>query len=219
MIAKYLKKYGFNTDFAPMADTYSNKENTVIGTRAYSDDYKQSAVLIEKAVRGFDKYNMITCLKHFPGHGDTKEDSHQTIAHTKKSLNEIKGEELLPFYSGIKAGADMVMVGHIAVDSLDKNLPSSINKDIVSGLIRNEMGFNGVIITDSLSMDSVKNIKDLSLKAVMAGNDMLLMPENIREAVKSIEEAVKSGNISEEQIDKSVERILKMKYNNGIISF
>ena len=144
----------FNTDYAPVADVWTNPANTVIGDRAYSDDFEQAAELVASAVQGFTDAGVVCCLKHFPGHGDTDTDTHEGAAVVDKSLEELRAGELLPFISGIEAGADMVMIGHITVTALDE-VPATISEAVISGLLRGELGWDGVGETDSLGMGAL----------------------------------------------------------------
>ena len=150
-LAQDLRRFGFNTDFAPVADVWSVKENDVIGNRAYSDDYDQAAELIASAVHGFRDGGVLCALKHFPGHGSTTTDSHVEAADVRKTLDQLKKQDLKPFAAGIEAGADMVMVGHLTVKAAD-SVPATMSRAIMTDLLRGEMGFDGVIITDSLQM-------------------------------------------------------------------
>lgn len=218
-IAKYLKKYGINTDFAPIADVWSNPDNSVIGTRAYSNDFSQAEQLVASAVKGFKSQGEICTLKHFPGHGDTTQDSHEQLAHITRSVEQIKSEEFSVFRSGIEAGADMVMVGHLIIDELGDNTPATLNKNIVTDMLRDELGFNGVAITDSMEMGAIADnygIGNASVMAIEAGIDMILMPSNLSEAVSAVEQAVTDGTLTEKRIDESLQRIINMKIDNNI---
>jgi beta-N-acetylhexosaminidase len=218
-IAQDMASFGFNTDFAPVADVWSNKLNTIIGARAYSDDFEQAAALVAAAVRGFTDHGVICTLKHFPGHGDTAEDSHVESAYVDKTQDELMAQELLPFVSGIEAGADMVMVGHLTVPAMDK-APATISYTIVTGLLRNTLGFDGVVITDGLGMNAVAGYcspAQIAVKAIGAGVDILLGPVSLPEATSGIIEALETGELTIEQIDESVLRILILKLKHGII--
>ena len=218
-LGKYISGYGFNADFAPVADVWSNPANSVIGTRAYSDDFAQASELVAAAVKGFHDEGMICTLKHFPGHGDTSEDSHHTSAFVNKTKEQLQQEEWVPFRSGIVAGADMVMVGHQIVPSIDE-VPATVSHIMVTDILRGELGFTGVVITDSLKMAAVTSkysSGDLAVKCIEAGADLLLDPSDFRTAAKAVIEAVNTGKISEERIDESVKRILKLKIQYGII--
>ena len=219
-IAQDISAIGFNLDFAPDADV-STGNNEIIGERAYSSDYNTAAQLVSAAVEGFHEGGVLCTLKHFPGHGSTIEDSHDEIGHIYKDEDRLKTEDYQPFSSGIRAGADMVMTGHIIDEKLDSSgLPATFSKVMTVDILRNEMDFKGIIITDSLSMDSIKNAYTPGQAAVMAvesGHDMLLCPPSISEALEAIENAVASGKISRSQIDESVRRILVAKEEHGIL--
>lgn len=218
-IARDLVSCGFNTDLAPVADVWSNPENKVIGDRAYSDDFAQAATLVTAAVEGFHRGGVACTLKHFPGHGDTATDSHTGTAYVTKTLDELRGGELLSFQAGIDAGADMVMIGHLTVTDIE-DVPALFSYRIVTQLLREEMGFNGVIITDSLQMKAVTDSYGSGQAAVLAmqaGVDILLCPANLEEAVGALLDAVETGVISEERLDESVLRILRLKEEMGIL--
>lgn len=218
-IARDISALGFNLDYAPVADVWSNPENRVIGTRAYSDDFTEAAELVSQAVKGFKEGGVLCSLKHFPGHGDTAEDSHKKSAYSYKTLEELRQQEFLPFISGIQAGADMVMASHITVPEVD-SLPASLSSIFLTDILREELGFEGIIITDALAMSSIDSYYtagDAAVKAFLAGNDLLLCTPDLAAAVTAMEEACASGAISEERLDESVMRILRLKIRNGII--
>ncbi|MBQ8913046.1 MAG: glycoside hydrolase family 3 [Lachnospiraceae bacterium] len=223
-IASDISELGFNLDFAPVADTWSNSANTVIGTRAYSTDYEEASRLVASAVRGFNDGGVVSCLKHFPGHGDTSEDSHRSAAYIHKTLTELTIEDYLPFISGIDADAGMVMVGHLYLSDEDimseaDEYPASLNYKVITEELRGRLGYDGVVITDALNMGAISNYYssgEAVKLSVEAGADIMLMPEDFKSAVAALEEAVESGEISEERIDESVRRILILKYNKII---
>lgn len=220
-IAENLADFGFNLDFAPVADVWTNKANTVIGERAYSDNYNQAAKLVSSAVKGFNDGGVICTLKHFPGHGDTYADTHQKLGYVKKTKEQLKNGELIPFVSGIEAGADMVMVGHLVVPEIDSEYPATLSKAVTTDLLKGDLGFDGVVITDALNMNAVSNMYSsyqLCPMAVKAGVDIILMPAELRPGAAGIENAVLSGDISEERINESVRKILILKIKRGIIS-
>lgn len=219
IIAGDMVSCGFNADFAPVADVWSNLQNTVIGDRAYSDDFSQAAELVAAAVGGFHKGGVACTLKHFPGHGDTEEDSHNGAVYVAKTLEELRAGELLPFQAGIDAGADMVMIGHLTVADVEE-VPALFSYEIVTRLLREEMGFEGVVITDSLQMKAVTRYYDsgqAAVLAVQAGVDILLCPEDLEEAADALMDAVETGVISKERLNQSVLRILKLKEERGIL--
>ncbi len=218
-IASDMSALGFNADMAPVADVWSNPENTVIGDRAYSNDFQQAAVLVASAVEGFHAGGVATALKHFPGHGDTSEDSHYGIVFITKTLEEIREKELLPFRAGIQADSDMVMIGHLILSDIDDQ-PAPFSHKIVTELLRQELGFDGVIITDGLQMKAMTDFYSdggIACSAVKAGVDMLLCPADPEEAAAALEDAVKNGDLTESRIEESVLRILKMKKERGMI--
>ena len=223
-IASDISEIGFNLDFAPVADTWSNSANTVIGTRAYSTDYEEAAKLVASATRGFNDGGVVSCLKHFPGHGDTSEDSHRSAAYIHKPLAELMNEDYLPFIAGIDADAGMVMVGHLYLSDEDilseaDEYPASLNYKVITEELRERLGYDGVVITDALNMGAISyyySSGEAVKLSVMAGADIMLMPADFKSAVSALEEAVESGEISEERIDESVRRILILKYNKLI---
>lgn len=219
-IASDLISCGFNTDLAPVADVWSNPENKVIGDRAYSTDFAQAAELVSAAVEGFHAGGAACTLKHFPGHGDTSTDSHVGAVYVDTPLSLLREQELLPFQSGIDAGADAVMLGHLIVSDIDSE-PAPFSYSIVTELLRNEMGFHGVIMTDSLEMSAITDYYEsgeIALKAVQAGVDILLCPPDPQAAVSALVEAVEIGSISEERLNESVLRILELKLRQGLLT-
>lgn len=218
-IANDMSALGFNLDFAPVADVWSNPDNTVIGERAYSDDYAQAAELVGNAVKGFNDGGVMCTLKHFPGHGDTAEDSHYSSAYVHRTKEEIMADEMQPFRSGIEAGAEFVMVGHLIVPDIDE-VPATLSYKIATGILRDELKFEGVVITDSFEMESIADnysVDDAVVMSVKAGMDMILQPNDMASAVNSIEQAVADGELSEDRIDESVRRILTLKESRGLL--
>lgn len=218
-IASDMSALGFNLDFAPVADVWSNPDNTVIGDRAYSDDYAQAAELVGSAVKGFQDGGVICTLKHFPGHGDTAEDSHYSSAYVNRTKAQIMADEMQPFRTGIDAGAELVMVGHLIVPDIDE-LPSTLSYKIATEMLRGDMEFDGVAITDSMEMESIADnygVADSAVMAVQAGMDMLLQPADLAAAVNAIVTAVQNGDITEPRIDESVRRILTLKAERGLL--
>ena len=219
-IGNDIRSFGFNMDLAPVADVWSNPANTVIGDRAYSTDFDEAAVLVSAAVSGFHTSGVACCIKHFPGHGDTSADSHYGSVYIYKTLDELRGNEFKPFISGISARADAVMIGHLIVKD-QGDVPAVFSYPLLTGVLRNELGFGGVIMSDSLQMKAMTDyygVSDIPVMAVSAGCDMLLMPTDLELTVKSLEDAVGNGIISEDRIDESVRRILTLKkrYISGL---
>ena len=212
-IGSDLASCGFNTDLAPVADVWTNPENTVIGDRAYSTDFDTAAELVAAAVEGFHDGGVGTVLKHFPGHGDTSTDTHTGAAVVNKSVDELMTGELKPFIAGIEAGADMVMVGHITMTAIDSERPASLSREVVTGLLREKLGWDGVVITDGLEMGALDGygMGERCVMALEAGVDILLGPDDIPGVVQAVTEAVQSGRLTERQIDESVLRVLSLK--------
>ncbi|MCD7822512.1 MAG: glycoside hydrolase family 3 protein [Oscillospiraceae bacterium] len=219
-IGTEILELGFNLDFAPVADVDSNPDNTVIGNRAFSTEADIAAEMVAAAVEGFNDSGILCTLKHFPGHGDTATDSHLGYTELDKSLYELWETEFVPFVSGINAGADLVMVGHISVPQVTgDDTPASLSATMID-ILRNDLGFTGLIITDSMQMEAITDrysSAEAAVLAIKAGVDIILMPESLEEAADGIIEAVESGEISEERIAESVLKILEVKIEAGII--
>lgn len=207
----------FNTDFAPVADVWTNPANTVIGDRAYSDEFGQASELVAAAVRGFTESGVICCVKHFPGHGDTSTDTHEGAAAVDKSLEELRAGEFLPFEAGIEAGVDMVMVGHITVTAVDDE-PATISHEVITGLLREELGWDGVVVTDSLDMGALAGYEtgEVCVKYLEAGGDIMLGIPDLAAALTALETAVTEGRLTEQRIDESALRVLMLKLSHGI---
>ena len=220
IIANDMNNLGFNLNFAPVADVWSNPNNAVIAQRAYSNNFREAGNLVDAAVRGFHEGGVCTTLKHFSGHGDTYEDTHTSTAYVSKSRDQLENEELQVFRKGIEAGTDLVMVGHMIVENIDNTAPASLSEKVVTELLRNEMNFTGLIITDSLEMNAVSEHYtggEAAVRAIKAGNDLLLEPKDLNEAVMAVMNAVSQGEITEQQINEHVLRILEAKDRAGIL--
>lgn len=219
-IGSYLKELGFHLDFAPVADVRTNAKNTVIGNRAFSDDAEIAAAMVAAAVEGFHDAGMACTLKHFPGHGNTDGDTHRGSAVTDKTWNEMLACEILPFEAGIDAGADAVMLAHILTPNAGTDgLPASLSPEMVSRL-RSDLGFGGLIITDSLEMAAVTGLyssDEAAMAALYAGADVLLMPKDLRAAFDMMVWAAEQNILPMERINESVRRILQFKRSCGLI--
>lgn len=221
-IGAYLAACGINLNFAPVADVNTNPANTVIGDRAFSSDPHVAADCVAAAVQGYSQAGVACCVKHFPGHGDTAQDSHDGAVYLRKTLEELRACELVPFTAGIDAGVPMVMAGHIqAPDAWDDGLPASLSPCALTGILREELGFEGVIVTDSLAMGAITEAYTPGQAAVMAlqaGADLLLMPAGLPEAFDGVMDAVRDGRLSEDRIDESVARVLALKEELGLLA-
>lgn len=209
-IGGYLKQYGFNMDFAPVADINTNPDNPVIGDRAFSSDAETAAQMVADAAQGLRENGILPTLKHFPGHGDTKEDSHTALAVTHKTLAELQDCEFLPFAAD--SGLHAVMVGHIATPNVTGDMTPATLSSALVGLIPDAE--NTLIVTDSLSMEAITATYtpgEAAVQALQAGCDLLLMPNGLPEAYNAVLQAVKDGTISEERLDRSIDKILRYK--------
>ena len=243
MMGDEIKALGFNMDFAPDSDVNSNPANPIIGVRSFSDDPNLVAEHVKAFIKGMDEAQISTALKHFPGHGNVGEDSHTHLPCSDFSLEKIKAMDLIPFQAGIDAGTDMIMTAHIQFPKIEKetyvsikdgeeiNLPATLSRTIVTGILREQMGYNGIVITDAMVMDAIDEHFDPMDAAVMAINadvDILLCPVDLYKdaEVNSLPDMdkymegllarVEAGDISTEELDNSVYRILKLKKERGI---
>lgn len=216
-LAGQMKELGFNMDFAPVADLYT-EGNTEIGSRAYSSDPQVAGSFAASMASALQEGGITACLKHFPGHGSAQTDSHEGKAVSTRTLEQLRQEEWLSFRAGIDAGVKFVMMSHLTNENLSP-LPSSLSAETV-GLLRNELGFEGVIITDSLKMGAIVNeytSAQAAVMAIQAGCDMLLMPNDLQTAYDGLVAAVMDGTLTENRIDESVLRILTVKYEMGMM--
>jgi beta-N-acetylhexosaminidase len=213
-----LKALGINMDLAPVLDINLNPGNPVIGVRSYSGDVKTVEEYGMAMIRGLLEKGVAATAKHFPGHGDTSVDSHLGLPVVEKGLKELMEQELIPFQSAIKSGIPCIMTSHILFPKLEsEKLPATMSKSILTGLLREKLGFKGVIITDCLEMSAIKDnygTAEGAVRAVKAGAELLCIshtPELVIKAIEKIEEAVLKGEIPMELIDRAVEDILKLK--------
>ena len=214
-IGTYLREYGFDIDFAPVADVNTNPRNPVIGDRAFGDDPDTAAGMVRRVIRGLHDGGAAACVKHFPGHGDTGTDTHTGYAETRKTWEQLRDCEMIPFRAGIDEGADLVMTAHIAAPQVTgSSEPATMSYIILTEKLRGEMGFDGLIVTDALSMGAIRKAyssAEACVRCVQAGADVLLMPYRYFEAFDGVVQAVESGVIPESRIDESVYRILRFK--------
>ena len=216
-----LKRLGINLDYAPVLDIYSNENNTVIGDRAFSKEESIVSTMGIATMEGIENADIIPVVKHFPGHGDTEVDSHYGLPIVYKTLEELRNFEFIPFVKAIESGCDVIMVSHIILNEVDSSNPASLSKIVISDLLRKDLEFDKVVITDDMSMGaitSIMSIEEACIKSIEAGCDILLLGnayEEIEQVINSIKLKLYNGEISEEQINKSVKRILelKKKYN------
>lgn len=214
-IGSYLSELGFNVDFAPDTDVLTNADNQVIGDRSFGTDPEQVAELAWAYRDGLHEAGILSAYKHFPGHGGTIEDSHTGYAFSYKTLEELQKSELVPFRSGSEKGIDFVMVSHISTPNVTgDNTPASVSKYWITDILRDDMGYDGIIITDAMAMGAITanySSADATVLAVQAGCDMILMPQDFAVSYEALLEAVRDGEISETRIEESVGRILRAK--------
>lgn len=214
-IGGYLAELGFNVDFAPDTDVLSNPANTVVKYRSFGSDGDVVASFARAYTEGLQSMGVRGCYKHFPGHGATAEDSHEGFAVSLRTKDGLWENDLKPFMDGVRFGVPFIMSGHISLpNAVKENVPASLSYEMVTGLLRSEMRYGGIIITDALNMGAVtQNFgqDEAAVLAVKAGNDMLLCPPDLSVAYNAVLSAVRSGEISPDRIDQSVERILREK--------
>ncbi len=218
-IGSYLAALGFNVDFAPVADVLTNPDNQVIGQRSFGSDAQKVAGMVTSELQGLSAAGVYGTVKHFPGHGGTSGDSHDGAVSTDKTLEELMAEELVPFQSAVDGGVNFVMVGHISAPNVTgDNAPATLSKVMITDVLRGQMGYNGIVITDAMNMEAVAgfyNSDKAAVLAVTAGADMILMPADYNTAYTGILNAVNDGTITEERINESVTRIVKAKLAMG----
>lgn len=216
-IGKDLKRYGINVDFAPVVDINTNTNNG-IGSRAFSDDANLVSQMGLELAKGLREEGIIPTFKHFPGHGSVETDSHYDLPVLNKTLGELMNWDLKPFINAIENNAEIIMIGHIAVPELDNNTPASLSKVVITDILRNQLGFNGLVVTDALNMGALtKNYsqEEIIINAIKAGVDLLLMPGSSKTTISTVKEAIENGKITEERINESVKRILNLKFANA----
>lgn len=214
-IGRYLSVYGFDVDLAPVSDVNTNPENVVIGDRAFGSSPQLVADFASRFLNGLQHNHVEGCLKHFPGHGDTMADTHYGYAESLKTWDELLGCEMIPFRAGITSGAKLIMTAHICLPSVTgTNVPSTLSPVILQDKLRGELGYKGLIITDSMAMGAITeqySPEEAVLLALEAGCDIILDPANYPSAFEAVVTAVESGRISMDQLNDRVDRILALK--------
>lgn len=218
IMAQQLKTLGINLDFAPVVDIYNNKDNKVIANRSFGSNSEEVTTMALALKKGLEDNNVNTCLKHFPGHGDTAVDSHYNLPVINKDYNDLSKVELIPYYKAIKNNTNMIMIGHIALPKITKdNTPASLSKEIITNLLKTKLKYQGLVITDALNMKALTDNysdKEIYTMAINAGVELLLMPNGSRKAIEYIKESIKEKKITEQMINTSVTKILTYKYNH-----
>lgn len=217
IISKELTCLGFNMNFAPVLDINSNLQNPVIGDRSFGNNVDIVSKLGVKTMEGLRDGNIIPVVKHFPGHGDTSVDSHVGLPLINHDIKRLKEFELIPFKEAINNNADVVMISHILLPKIDPSYPATMSKTIITDVLRNDLKFKGVVVTDDMTMGAIRknyNISNAAIKSINAGTDIILIChgyDNEMSAINSIKKAVKNNIITEDRINESVYRILKLK--------
>src|SRR5215813_11282806 len=225
--AEEARAIGIHWNFSPVADVNSNPNNPIINTRSFGEDPAQVGEEVAAFIRGARAHGMLTTAKHFPGHGDTDTDSHLGVARVGGNLARLREVELKPFAKAISAGVDSVMVAHLAVPALDSDPDkvATVSSSVVNGVLRGQLGFKNVVVTDALDMRGLTSLypsekgspmAKAAVDAVKAGNDVLLWPTDLDAAFRGVVNAVRQGEIPEARIDDSVRRILEMKASLGL---
>ena len=219
-IGQYLRELGFNVDFAPVADVVTATDKATIGDRSFGSDPAVVGQMVQKCAEGIQENGVSACLKHFPGLGDTTTDTHEERVVIEKSLEELQATDFVAFKDAIDAGVDFVMVSHATATGIDEVYPSSLSKKVITEQLRDYLGYDGIVITDAFNMKAITEYyttEEACVKAIKAGADMILMPENFEAGYNAVLEAVKDGSISEERIDDSLKRIFRVKKRDAIV--
>ena len=219
-IASYLYELGFNLDFAPVADVVTDASSSAIGKRSFGGDPAAVGGMVSAAVGGIQDTGVSACLKHFPGIGATAEDTHEGMATLEKTADDLRASEFLPFKAGIDAGVHCVMVSHVSAPNITgDDTPCSLSGEVITNLLRGELGYNGIVITDAMDMSAITEYYGADEAAVMAlkaGADMVLMPEDFETAYEGVLAAVREGVITEDRIYESLKRIYRVKYRDRL---
>ncbi|WP_299680845.1 glycoside hydrolase family 3 N-terminal domain-containing protein [uncultured Tenacibaculum sp.] len=223
-IGEQCKRVGIHINFAPVVDINTNPDNPIIGNRSFGEKKENVAEKSVAFTKGMQSVGVLANAKHFPGHGDTATDSHLTLPSINFTLQRLDSIELYPFKRQFDAGVASVMTAHLSIPSLESNtnLPSSLSKNVVTDLLQDKLGFQGLVLTDGLNMKGAANYAtaaEINLATFLAGNDILLIPQDIPNTVKAFKKALEKGELDEERINKSVRKILKAKYLVGLQKF
>lgn len=213
----YLKELGFNVDFAPVADIVTN-DSSVMTKRSFGSSTNEVTPMVLAQLEAFERAGVIPCVKHFPGIGDAEGDSHSERIYSHLSSEQILDGPAAPFKAAIEANAPMIMVGHLSCLEVEGGLPASLSPAIIQGMLREQLGYKGIVITDSLEMEAATMACDSNeqgVRAIQAGADLILMPKDFKKAYQGLLEATKQGSITEERIDESLRRIVGAKLAIG----
>lgn len=215
------KRLGVHVNYAPVVDINNNPNNPVIGYRSFGEDKNKVAQLGVAYTKGMQDAGIMACAKHFPGHGDVDVDSHYDLPVVNKSIEQLTDTELFPFKALFDAGVGSVMIAHLAIPSIDNtvNKATSLSKNAVTGLLKEKMGYNGLIFTDALEMKGVAKFfpgGTIAVESLIAGNDMLCLPEDVGQTIEAVKKAIKEKDLSWKDIDEKVKKVLHAKYDLGL---
>ncbi|MGP4076250.1 beta-N-acetylhexosaminidase [Halobacillus sp. K22] len=216
LLAEKVKKFGFNMNFAPVLDIVNNPDNQVIGDRSFGETAERVKHMGIPAMQAIQSERVIPVVKHFPGHGNTSVDSHRDLPIVDQSMNELQNFEWVPFQKAIQKGADAVMTAHILFPELDPDYPATLSRTIITDVLREQLGFNGLVITDDMAMGAISNnygTSEAAVLSIQAGADMVLLTDTsqFQQVKDSLLKAVSDGQLSETQLNTSVTRILQKK--------
>lgn len=216
-IAAYLSGYGFNLDFAPVADVLSG-ENAALAERSFGNSAGEAANMVAAGVEGLQEGGVSACLKYFPGTGSSAADAKDGMTVSEETLEYFQANDFLTFQAGINAGADLVMVSHLSLPNIvGDNTPASLSEKMIGEILRGQLGFGGVVVTDAMNKKAVTDYytsDEAAVRAIAAGADMILMPEDFQLAYQGVLDAVNAGTLTEDRIDESLRRIYRIKYRD-----
>ena len=222
-IALELKSYGINMNFAPVLDVNTNPNNPIIGERAFSDNTDEVIAASKVVIKEYEKYKIITVGKHFPGHGASGTDSHKTLPIIDLHITDLEENHIRPFKEAIKTDIPAIMIAHVLYPALEDEMnPASVSKKIITNLLKEKLGFNGLVITDDMEMNGIKGLSkiDACIKAINAGVNMFIYRDTTKDIISLVNElelSVEQGIIEEDKINNSVNKIINLKYQYGII--
>ncbi|MDE6964389.1 MAG: glycoside hydrolase family 3 protein, partial [Lachnospiraceae bacterium] len=218
-IGGYLSKYGFNVDFAPVADVIE-EGNAFIGERSFGSDTNQTASMAAAFVEGLQSNKVSACMKHFPGIGDTTEDMHDGKVISEKTIESFMEKDFPVYQAGIAAGTDFIMVSHLSVPNVTgDDTPASLSEKMITEILRGQLGYQGIVITDAMDMKAITDFYEpgeAAVRAILAGADMILMPDDFEAAYNGVLEAVNNGTLSQARIDESLQRIFRVKLRDRV---
>ena len=222
-IGKYLHDLGFNLDFAPVADVLINPNNIEIGGRSFGSDANKCGEFSSEVTKGLQKHNILATLKHFPGHGGYESNSHEGLSLSERSLDELRKTEFVAFKKAMTAEPACIMVAHMSMPKLlGDNTPTTLSHKVVTGILKKELGYNGLVVSDALNMGAIVKYygtEEAAVKSLNAGVDILLMPDKLESAYKAVIQGVKNGTVRQERLNEAVKKIVAAKLKYGIISY